>query len=65
MTVTERAQAAVDGNGEPGMYDDYDQACLWSGLVQELLAEIHAGHVTIAGLHSQIGWHERGPECAP
>jgi hypothetical protein len=38
--IEDRARAALDGLGEPGMYDDYDQACQWSGIVRDLIAAL-------------------------
>ncbi|SKI82032.1 Uncharacterised protein [Mycobacteroides abscessus subsp. massiliense] len=31
---------ALDGRGQLGMYNDYDQASLWAGLVRELVAAV-------------------------
>lgn len=50
MELIDRARAALDGNGESGMYDDYDQACQWSGLVRELVEYAE-------------GWRENYREC--
>lgn len=36
--VKGRAREALNGNGAEGMYDDYDQAIQWSGLVADLLS---------------------------
>lgn len=38
--ILERANAALSGAGEIGMYDNHDQARLWSGLVRSLVAKI-------------------------
>lgn len=35
MSVEQRVADALDGRGPEGMYDDYDQACMWAGLVRD------------------------------
>lgn len=55
--VVTRAREALEGAGESGMYDDYDQACLWSGLVTELVAEVGRLRGAVTELRAM---HEKG-----
>lgn len=38
--LLQKAQEALDGLGPSNMYDDYDQATQWAGLVRQLKAEV-------------------------